>query len=291
MLREAYERAGVDPAQVQYVELHGTGTPVGDPIEAAALGAVLGGDRAGGAPLRVGSVKTNIGHLEGAAGITGLVKTVLAVSRRALPPSLNFATPNPAVPLADLGLEVQRDLSAWPVPDRPLIAGVSSFGMGGTNAHVVLQEAPATTPETAEQPAESGAALRPWLVSARGDDALRAQAGRLRTAVEGGTARVPWTSAGRWPRPGRPSRTAPSSSAPTGTPCWPGSTRSAQVRPRPTSSPEPSGPAGPRCCSPGRAPSASAWAANCAPPSRSSPPPSTRCAPYWIRCWTARSPR
>ncbi|SOE07391.1 type I polyketide synthase [Streptomyces sp. Ag109_G2-15] len=194
VLREAYERAGVDPAQVQYVELHGTGTPVGDPIEAAALGAVLGGDRAGGAPLRVGSVKTNIGHLEGAAGIAGLVKTVLAVSRRSLPPSLNFATPNPAIPLADLGLEVQSDLSAWPTPDRPLIAGVSSFGMGGTNVHVVLQEAPATARETAGpagQPAESGAVLRPWLVSARGDDALRAQARRLRAAVEGETAPRP----------------------------------------------------------------------------------------------------
>ncbi|AWI31547.1 type I polyketide synthase [Streptomyces tirandamycinicus] len=211
VLREAYARAGVDPAAVQYVELHGTGTPVGDPIEAAALGAVLGAARPGDRPLRVGSVKTNVGHLEGAAGITGLVKTLLALSRRTLPPSLNFATENPAIPLADLGLRVQRELTGWPAPDQPLIAGVSSFGMGGTNAHVVLEGAPGTTgttpgaqaPGTAEVPDTAGVssaaevpggavedgALLPWIVTARGEDALRAQAGRLREAVADGTAR------------------------------------------------------------------------------------------------------
>ncbi|MER6349025.1 SDR family NAD(P)-dependent oxidoreductase [Streptomyces sp. NPDC001595] len=190
VLREAYERAGVDPATVQYVELHGTGTPVGDPIEAAALGAVLGAARTGDRPLHVGSVKTNVGHLEGAAGITGLVKTLLALSHRALPPSLNFGTENPAIPLAELGLRVQRELTGWPAPDQPLIAGVSSFGMGGTNAHVVLEEAPDTpaasgarqedgVPERDGTPVD-GAALLPWVVTARGENALRAQAGRLR---------------------------------------------------------------------------------------------------------------
>ncbi|MCZ4609499.1 beta-ketoacyl synthase N-terminal-like domain-containing protein, partial [Streptomyces sp. Lzd4kr] len=142
VLREAYDRSGLDLDAVQYVELHGTGTPVGDPIEASALGAVLGAARAQGAPLRVGSAKTNVGHLEGAAGIVGLIKTLLALRHRRLPASLNFATPNPAIPLADLGLEVQRETGEWPAVDRPLIAGVSSFGMGGTNAHVVLGEGP-----------------------------------------------------------------------------------------------------------------------------------------------------
>ncbi|WP_406206889.1 type I polyketide synthase [Streptomyces sp. NBC_01017] len=142
VLREAYDRSGLDLDAVQYVELHGTGTPVGDPIEAAALGAVLGASRADAAPLRVGSAKTNVGHLEGAAGIVGLIKTLLALRHRRLPASLNFATPNPAIPLADLGLEIQHETGDWPAPDRPLIAGVSSFGMGGTNAHVVVGEGP-----------------------------------------------------------------------------------------------------------------------------------------------------
>ncbi|MGW6890265.1 SDR family NAD(P)-dependent oxidoreductase [Streptomyces chartreusis] len=182
VLREAYDRSGLDLDAVQYVELHGTGTPVGDPIEAAALGAVLGAARAEAAPLRVGSAKTNVGHLEGAAGIVGLIKTLLALRHRRLPASLNFATPNPAIPLADLGLEVQRETGEWPAADRPLIAGVSSFGMGGTNAHVVLGEAP-TPPPAEPRPAADEGALLPWIVSARDATAVAAQAGRLRTAV------------------------------------------------------------------------------------------------------------
>ncbi|MCK8435445.1 acyltransferase domain-containing protein, partial [Streptomyces sp. D2-8] len=181
VLREAYARGGLDPDAVQYVELHGTGTPVGDPIEAAALGVVLGAARSGAGPLRVGSAKTNVGHLEGAAGIVGLIKTLLALRHRRLPASLNFDTPNPAIPLADLGLEVQRETGDWPAPDRPLIAGVSSFGMGGTNAHVVLGEGPATPPPV-EAPVLDGVLL-PWVVSGRGAGALAAQAGRLRAAV------------------------------------------------------------------------------------------------------------
>ncbi|MFF0732032.1 SDR family NAD(P)-dependent oxidoreductase [Streptomyces chartreusis] len=182
VLREAYDRSGLDLDAVQYVELHGTGTPVGDPIEAAALGTVLGAARAEAAPLRVGSAKTNVGHLEGAAGIVGLIKTLLALRHRRLPASLNFDTPNPAIPLADLGLEVQRETGEWPAADRPLIAGVSSFGMGGTNVHVVLGEAP-TPPPAEPRPAADEGALLPWIVSGRDATAVAAQAGRLRTAV------------------------------------------------------------------------------------------------------------
>ncbi|MER7394135.1 SDR family NAD(P)-dependent oxidoreductase [Streptomyces sp. NPDC000151] len=183
VVREAYEKAGVDPGAVQYVELHGTGTPVGDPIEAAALGAVLGAGREAGSALRVGSAKTNVGHLEGAAGIVGLLKTVLALRHRRLPASLNFRTANPAIPLSELGLEIQRETGDWPAPDRSLLAGVSSFGMGGTNAHVVLGEAPARTPSAAA-PAEGTAAdLLPWVVSGRSAAALAAQAGRLHAAA------------------------------------------------------------------------------------------------------------
>ncbi|MFD7446142.1 type I polyketide synthase, partial [Streptomyces sp. NPDC059909] len=184
VLRLAYERAGIDPRAVQYVELHGTGTPVGDPVEAAALGAALGAGRDADSALRVGSVKTNIGHLEGAAGIAGLVKVLLALSHRELPPSLNFETPNPRIPLAELGLAVQRELGAWPRPDRELIAGVSSFGMGGTNCHVVVSEAPPAdaAPDVAADPADP--AVLPWVLSGQGEVALRAQATRLADHAE-----------------------------------------------------------------------------------------------------------
>ena len=138
VLRAAYTRAGVDPATVGYVEAHGTGTLLGDPIEAGALGAVLGAGRAAERPLRLGSVKTNIGHLEAAAGIAGLIKAALSLARRTLVPSLHFERPNPHIPFAALHLAVQTKVEPWPDDDPP-IAGVSSFGFGGTNSHVVLQ--------------------------------------------------------------------------------------------------------------------------------------------------------
>ncbi|WAS96620.1 SDR family NAD(P)-dependent oxidoreductase [Nannocystis poenicansa] len=142
VLAAAYRRAGVSAGEVQYVEAHGTGTPLGDPIEARALGAVLGAGRPTEAPLLVGSVKTNLGHLEGAAGIVGLIKTTLAIEHREVPPNLHFTAENPHAPLAELGLAVPTTARPWPAPERALVAGVSSFGLGGTNAHVVLQEWP-----------------------------------------------------------------------------------------------------------------------------------------------------
>lgn len=177
----ATRRAGVGRHEVQYVELHGTGTRVGDPIEAAALGAVLGTGRPDGDRLAVGSVKTNVGHLEGAAGIVGLLKVALSLAHRELPPSLNFVTPNPAIPLERLGLRVQTTLSPWPKPDRPLVAGVSAFGMGGANCHVVLGEAPPRRPVAR---AAADGLLLPWVLSAATGQALRAQAGRLRKFAE-----------------------------------------------------------------------------------------------------------
>ncbi|UJB43720.1 type I polyketide synthase [Streptomyces sp. A1-5] len=175
VLHEACRRAAIAPTDVQYVELHGTGTRVGDPIEAAALGAVFGAGRPAGEPLLVGSAKTNVGHLEGAAGIVGLLKAVLSVARRELPPSLNFQQPNPRIPLADLNLRVRTESGAWPSPDRQLVAGVSSFGMGGTNCHVLLAEW-ATAPV---EPVAHTRSVVPWVLSARTEPALRAQAQRL----------------------------------------------------------------------------------------------------------------
>jgi acyl transferase domain-containing protein len=160
VLRLACARAEVDPADVQYVELHGTGTQLGDPIEAKALGAVLGKARPAGRPLLVGSAKTNVGHLEGAAGIVGLLKVALCIKHRQLAPSRNFETPNPHIPFTDLNLRVQRELGPWPAPDRPLVAGVSSFGMGGTNAHAVVSAWPPSRTDIFPLSAERPEALR-----------------------------------------------------------------------------------------------------------------------------------
>ncbi|KAF3885903.1 MULTISPECIES: type I polyketide synthase [Nostocales] len=140
LLREAYEQAGINPNQVHYVEVHGTGTKLGDPIEAKALGAVLSCDRTAERPLILGSVKTNIGHLEAAAGIAGLIKVVLAIKHRQIPPSLHFNQPNPAIPFEELHLQVQKFLTTWPYSKEPALAGVSAFSFGGTNCHVVVQE-------------------------------------------------------------------------------------------------------------------------------------------------------
>ncbi|TDC97019.1 acyltransferase domain-containing protein, partial [Nonomuraea deserti] len=197
VIRLACGRAGVPASDVQFVELHGTGTRVGDPIEARALGAAIGTAKDTGTPLVVGSAKTNVGHLEGAAGIVGLLKTVLAIRHRTLPPSLNFETPNPQIPFDELNLRVNTETSAWPREDAPLVAGVSSFGMGGANCHVVLaeypqeelaasaarQDGPLIVPQDGRSDGPSDGRLDGPLIvplAGRSEAALRAQAGRLR---------------------------------------------------------------------------------------------------------------
>ncbi len=145
VLREAYQKAQISPAQVQFIEAHGTGTRLGDPIEVQALGAVLGVDRPAGRYCALGSVKTNIGHTEAAAGMAGLIKVALSIHHRQLVPNLHFQQPNPLIPFADLPLAVQTKLGDWPYPTETLSAGVSGFGFGGTNAHAVLAEAPVLT--------------------------------------------------------------------------------------------------------------------------------------------------
>ncbi|MCP3097314.1 SDR family NAD(P)-dependent oxidoreductase [Myxococcus sp. K15C18031901] len=139
----ALENARVAPGLVSYVEAHGTGTPLGDPIELRALGAVLGKGRAEDRPFFVGSVKTNIGHLEPAAGVAGVIKTILALRHREIPPHLHFQTPNPHIDWGDIPARVPVERHPWPAYEGRRIAGVSSFGLSGTNAHVVLEEAPA----------------------------------------------------------------------------------------------------------------------------------------------------
>jgi len=173
LLRDAYAAAGVDPSSVDYVEAHGTGTPLGDPLEAGALAAVLGAGRSSGRPLLLGSVKSNLGHLEGAAGITGLLKVVLAMTHRRLPPSLHFRAPNPHIDFT--GLRVVASGTEWPRYSGTARAGVSAFGFGGTNAHVVLEEWPAAS----FPPRAGDGGPQVFALSARSAEVLRARAGGL----------------------------------------------------------------------------------------------------------------
>ncbi len=199
LLRSACEDAGVDPAQVSYVEAHGTGTRAGDPVELGAIAAVLGAGRDAAQPVRVGSVKTNIGHTEGAAGVAGLIKAALALHHGRIPQSLHCQQPNPAIPWTDIPVVVAREATPWPRGEQPRLAGVSAFGIAGTNAHVLLQEAPAATttpPAPRLAPAGEAALL---VLSARDEGALRAQARRFAEVLSDGAslADLCWNAAVR----------------------------------------------------------------------------------------------
>ncbi|MCM3904759.1 MAG: type I polyketide synthase [Pyrinomonadaceae bacterium] len=176
VLRQAYRRAGVSPATVQYVEAHGTGTPLGDPIEAKALGTVLSTEREPGRLCAIGSVKTNFGHLESAAGIASLIKTALAIKHREIPPSLHYQKANPYIAFAELPLRVQEKLAPWPNDGQLALAGVSSFGLGGTNAHVVVEETPRSPATAAAARTEATVTEKDFprlvTVSARSPEAL-----------------------------------------------------------------------------------------------------------------------
>ena len=174
VLRSALANADLKPSDIDYVEAHGTGTSLGDPIEVEALGAVMGEGRTAGRRLAIGSIKTNLGHTEAASGLAGLLKVVMALKHEAIPPHLHFSTPNPGIPWADLPIDVPTTLTSWP---RGLVkrrAGVSSFGFSGTNAHVILEEAPAAAPDAS--PLEARSYLIP--LSARDAAALRETASR-----------------------------------------------------------------------------------------------------------------
>jgi acyl transferase domain-containing protein/acyl-CoA synthetase (AMP-forming)/AMP-acid ligase II/NADPH:quinone reductase-like Zn-dependent oxidoreductase/acyl carrier protein len=146
VLRAALESGGVSPDEIGYVEAHGTATPLGDPIEVRALAAVLGEGRPPGRTCVLGSVKTNIGHLEAAAGISGLIKAALLLRHGEIPAHLHLRHANPALSLESTPFQIATERRSWPRGERPRLAGVSSFGFGGTNAHVVLEEAPGTEP-------------------------------------------------------------------------------------------------------------------------------------------------
>jgi len=191
LLRSAYRDAGRPASEVGYVEAHGTGTRAGDPVELGALADVLGEDRAPGQRAAVGSVKTNFGHTEGAAGVAGFIKAALVLHHREIPASLHCLEPNPGIPWAQMPVEVARQARPWPA--QATLAGVSAFGIAGTNAHVVLEQAPAD--DTAS--ADGTVPLLP--LSARSDAALRALALRHAALLTAGAplADVCWNAATR----------------------------------------------------------------------------------------------
>ena len=198
MIQAALDAAELSPSDIDYIEAHGTGTPLGDPIEVDALGRIFGDRKADAVPLALGSVKANIGHLEPAAGIAGLLKALLVVQRRHVPPHLHFKTLNPRINLSSGKLAIHPDGWRWPDPQRTLRAGISSFGLSGTNAHVILESAPVF---------DSGDTEAPNLLrlSAPSPEQLTAVAAN----VLEGLRRFSWRMFAKHSRSGRPSfRTA-----------------------------------------------------------------------------------
>ncbi len=189
LIRRVYAEAGVRPAQLSYLEAHGTGTSIGDPTECKAFGAVLADERAADEPCLIGSTKANIGHLEAAAGVAGVIKASLCLRHGLVPPQLHIQKLNPKIPFEDLRLRVPQELLPMPRNGGPALVSINSFGYGGTNAHAVLQEAPETEPVAAVVEDDGKAQL--LTLSARSPEALQAlaQAHLDRLTADDGAAR------------------------------------------------------------------------------------------------------
>ena len=278
VIAQALGVAGVDPRSISYVEAHGTGTSLGDPIEVSALSSVYQRDTEDRGWCAIGSVKTNIGHLGQTAGAAALIKAVLSLENAQIPPSLHYRRPNPKIDFGENPFYVNTTLAKWESDGVPRRAAISSFGIGGTNAHAVLQEAPA------RPPAVHGPRTAHLLqLSARTDTALARRieqlAAHLREHPELDLADVAYTlRVGRRELPRRAAVVSPAST-----------TRSPRWRTTSVWSPASPGAARPgwRCCSPARVPSTPGWAPSCTAVNGCSGTPSTSVRRFWLTTRTA----
>ena len=189
LFRTAYEQAGFPPSEVDYVEAHGLGSPTGDPVEVEALGRAFGEGRPRDRPLKIGSVKTNVGHGDAVAGVSGVIKVALGLAHEEIPPSLHFVNPNPGIPWEELPVEVVTELTPWPRDGRPRRAGVNAFAINGSNAHIVLEEA--ALPEPGEAVPEDEPNV--LVLSAKSLPALASLAASYVAFLEEDGASMPWS--------------------------------------------------------------------------------------------------